>query len=61
MKKRKLWILCGVLLVGCFGLSWAIFFKPFEGGPRYKGLPLSYWKAESEITLSKNHSPLRVV
>jgi hypothetical protein len=43
MKKRKLWILCGVLLVGCFALSAVMVFRPFEKGPRYKGLPASYW------------------
>jgi HEAT repeat protein len=49
MKKRKLWIIGGVLLAGCFGLSWAMLFRPFEGGPRYKGLPLSYWRKTLDL------------
>jgi hypothetical protein len=58
MKKRKLWIIGGVLLVGCFGLSWAILFRPFESGPRYKGLPVSYWR-RAVIEAPKRHDNLR--
>jgi hypothetical protein len=44
MTKQKRWIIAGILLVGCVNLSLAMLFRPFEGGPRYKGLPVSYWR-----------------
>jgi hypothetical protein len=37
-------ILVGVLVVGALGASLAGVFKPFEEGPRYKGMPVSYWR-----------------
>ena len=56
MKRRTVMILVGVLVVGALGTSLAAVFRPFEGGPRYKGMPVSYWQQdlreylESEIT-----------
>jgi HEAT repeat protein len=44
MKKRWLLILGGALLAGGLCLALATVFKPFEEGPRYKGLPISYWR-----------------
>jgi hypothetical protein len=44
MRRRTAIILVGVLAVGGMGASLAAVFKPFEGGPRYRGMPCSYWK-----------------
>jgi hypothetical protein len=44
MRKQMRWIIGGILLLGCFNLSLAMLFRPFEGGPRYKCLPVSYWR-----------------
>ena len=44
MKRRTIQILVGVLVVGGLGFCLALTFRPFEAGPRYRGLPTSYWK-----------------
>jgi hypothetical protein len=48
MKRRTVMILIGVLAVGGLGasLDLAVLFSPFEQGPRYKGMPVSYWRQE---------------
>jgi hypothetical protein len=44
MKRRTIQILVGVLALGGLGFCLALTFRPFEAGPRYRGLPTSYWK-----------------
>jgi HEAT repeat protein len=44
MRRRTVMILVGVLAVGGLGASLVAVFRPFEEGPRYKGLPASYWR-----------------
>jgi len=44
MRKHMRWIIGGILLLGYVNLSLAMVFRPFEGGPRYQGLPVSYWR-----------------
>lgn len=49
MRRRTVIILVGVLAVGGMGASLAGVLRPFEVGPRYKGLPLSYWRSAVAI------------
>src|SRR5260370_659252 len=44
MRRRTVVILVGFLAVGGLGASFVAVFRPFEPGPRYKGMPVSYWK-----------------
>ena len=42
MRKRTI-ILAGVLLAIGSGASWAVVFRAWEPGPRYKGMAAEYW------------------
>src|SRR5438552_628344 len=44
MMRRRILVPLGVLLFAGFCLSVTMVYRPFEPGPRYKGLPLSYWR-----------------
>jgi hypothetical protein len=44
MKRRTVIVLLGVLAAGGLAASLAAVFRPFEPGPRYKGMPISYWR-----------------
>ena len=44
MKRRTAILVVAMLVAGLAG-SFAILFKPFEDGPRYKGLPVSSWRS----------------
>src|SRR5438445_13760754 len=41
--KKRLVILLGAGLLVSFCVAVVITFKPFEKGPRYRALPVSYW------------------
>jgi hypothetical protein len=43
MKKRAIVLLLGVVLLTSSGAFWAAVYKPWEPGPRYKGMTVAYW------------------
>jgi hypothetical protein len=41
--KKKTIVLLGVLLLTSAGAFWATVYRPWERGPRYKGMTAAYW------------------